>query len=284
MLSVIITAQNEPLDSLERTIQTLRNTQSSHHEVILMDDASELDYSRIAKRYDCILRKKKSRTGQPPMIDEAAGLARGENLYICDAHMSFDDNGWDVEMQDVLSDEPNVMTCHASKGFDGAGVGGGARIVSSGADWLEPKWASFPSNVIQCPLGASYGIRKSFHSYIGGIKGIGFYGCNEAFWAAKIYGVGGTVRLLDSYVRHNYAKRPSTEKEERRRGVSVALNKAIIYWLLFEGLIERPESIIPAVYDHFDKKNLAGLKSYLSRITSKKRLVAWLKGDYFQLG
>lgn len=284
MLSVIIAAQNEPLDSLERTVQTLRNTQSAQHEIILMDDASELDYSRIAKRYDCILRKKTARTGQPPLIDEAAVLAKGENLYICDAHMSFEDNGWDVEMEDVLSDEPNAMTCHVSKGFDNNGSGRGARVVAESVGWFDPKWASFSSKIVQCPLGASYGIRKPFYNYIGGLKGIGFYGCNEAFWAAKIYGVGGTVRMLDSYVRHNYAKRPSTEREDRRRGVSLALNKATIYWLLFEGLIERPEAILQPAYDQIDKKALAGLKDYLASVVSKKRLLAWLRGDYSPLG
>ena len=281
-VSVIVPTRNEPLERFERTLRTLRNTQAIQHEIIVVDDNSDLDFAPLCARYDAKLRRMPARVGLHALIEEGVTLATKPFIFIIDAHMEFYDNQWDLEMWQTLEANPFVQTCHVSHAI-GHGVAGRGSILQTpdSYDWLEPKWAKFDSGEIDVPLGACYGWRKSWFQYLRGVKGLHNYGANEAFLALKNVAAGGSNILLTSEVGHDYTKLPTTERETKWRHASILLNKATIYHLILDGVIEKPKIIEP-VEKHVDVARLAPLKNDLAAILSRARLRDWLASRGFQ--
>lgn len=275
-ISVIIPTRNEPLERFERTLQTLRNTQTVHHEIIVVDDFSDLDFAPLCLRYDARLRRMPARVGLHALIEEGATLASKPFVFIIDSHMEFYPNQWDSEMYETLEANPFVQTCHVSRAIGSVVAGRGSILQTPDSyDWLEPKWAKFDAGEIDVPLGACYGWRKSWFQYLRGVKGLHNYGVNEAFLALKNVGAGGSNILLTSEVGHDYTKLPTTERETKWRHASVLLNKATVYHLILDGIVEKPNIIAP-VEQHVNVAQLAPLKAELAGILSQSRLRTWL--------
>lgn len=283
-LSIIVPTRNEPLGRLERTLRTLRNTQTVHHEILLMDDNSDQNYNALASRYDCNLQRAPSRMGLHWLLEQGASLATKDFLYTIDSHMEMYPNEWDREMYQTLEANPFVQTCHVSRAVGTRIKKYGARLISdsSSQNWLEPTWHDWKcGDTIDVPLGACYGIRKSWFNYLGGVRGLTRYGCNEAFLALKNIGAGGSTVLLNTEVGHDYSKTPLPEHDVRTRFASLLLNKAFIYDVLLRGLVAEP-AIYDSAKSFSDAKEVETTRGYIAAIISSSRLKSWLEDRGFR--
>jgi glycosyltransferase involved in cell wall biosynthesis len=206
ILSVIITSLNEKLETIQKTIETIRFG-ASDIEIILIDDASDeivnLNDSNI------IFHRNENRIGCAPSRTKGASLARGKYLLFTDAHMIYHPD-WFKHFLEYVKDSPeNICFCGTCLGLDSErktleearGKYCGARLSlyeKSENQVLEGKWISEKSGdlyELSCLMGAIYIIDRKYFEKLRGLSELKMWGSDEPCLSLKILQSGGKILM-----------------------------------------------------------------------------------------
>lgn len=265
-LTIIIPFLNEKNEVIN-TLKSIRDHSNSNDiEIILINDASNdgLDYEEISRIYNTQYVLNQKRLGVAASRDLGVFKSRTPYVMFLDAHMRFYNNLWVDRIINELKQDERVLLCCQSKGLtniDGEIVEIQGRPLSFGTfinlydEWnlLECNWI-FKENSnmvhletipIPCVFGAAYSCSKKYWLHLKGLKGLKYYGNDEAYISIKVWLEGGKCKLLkDIIVGHIYRNVPPYVVESSYR----LYNRMLIAELLFS---ERTRARMFAYFNNF---------------------------------
>lgn len=209
-LSIIIPFFNEA-ENLERTLKSIRDTESAPVTIVLVNDNSDdnYPYRELAETFEALLIENEKRMG--PAISREKGIATIETPFFLtiDGHMQFYKNDWHHSIVEQLKSNERSLYCCQTQVLNEewnleAGKPFGARINFSGPaeKLLEPEWnyedpaPELPLIEIPCVLGATYFTSLKYWQHIRGLEGLKMYGNEEPYISLKAWVEGGGCRLL----------------------------------------------------------------------------------------
>jgi len=224
-LTIIIPFLNEG-DEVENTVISIKETAITNPTILLINDGSDdnFDYESVALRHNCICVKNDKRLGSAPSRD--IGVAACETPYFVffDGHMRLYEKGWDEKVIRLLTENPRSLLCGQSRRLmrddNGNVVTQGDTKIPYGAFlnmklngtlnmiWNEANIAQYTEFFeIPCVLGAAYACSKTYWEYLGGMKGLLYYGLEEQLISIKVWLEGGQCLLVKDWVTgHLYRK------------------------------------------------------------------------------
>lgn len=245
VVSVVIASHNEWHGTLNNTLHSIRETGGSYVEIIVVDDGSS---TRIrVDDPDIKLICNRRRLGVGPSRHLGVEAATAEMILITDAHVIFPP-GWVHKLFNALPGNEHLVLCGKCLALDenhaqldaATGEYNGARMVISddGAEvrWriLSAKWREDRRGQDYYPLsammGACYAMNKSWFKYIGGLKVLKNFGCDEELLSIRTIRAGGTIRMFKQlaigHIFRNRVTRPPyriTVEQCLRNTIAVAL-------------------------------------------------------------
>lgn len=219
-LTLIIPFLNEG-EEVENTVRSFIEFAGGRVDVVVINDASYDSYpymERLRGIEGVMYVLNRKRLGVAGSRDKGVELCRTPYFLLLDAHMRAYDDRWVTEIPRLLRDNDRRILCCQTrvlkKDKDGRVVADeraeaayGARMtfrkdqLMPGIEWIkEEREPGKEYEVIPCILGAGYGASKRYWKYIGGLKGLKEYGCDEQFLSLKTWLEGGTCTLLKEIV------------------------------------------------------------------------------------
>ena len=223
-MTTIIPFLNEGNEVLN-TIESIRSSVGDNVEIIVINDCSndEFDYSSAVSKFRVSYIVNKQRKGVAACRDLGISLCKTPYFLLLDAHMRFYDNKWHKRLSSLLDEDDRVLLCcqtrflHKNKhgrvviNKNCSKTYGAITAFRDGALWPDIEWNYYEENPNCCiepianVLGAGYAASKKYWSYIEGLKGLQYYGCDEAFISFKVWREGGRCLLIkDLTIGHIY--------------------------------------------------------------------------------
>jgi glycosyltransferase involved in cell wall biosynthesis len=214
LISVVIANRNDPL--LSWTIENVIQKSVTNPQIIIVHDGKQ---DRLPMKSGGALHFGPFAETRGPMACRDYGIqqARGELIFITDAHMDFE-QGWDAKLIDAMKDHPKraaCCICHHNAEIDiddteHVYYGAHCNWISEdkGQKWvLNGQWRNDSSTgPIGCVMGASYAFSRSW--YMDGIgrpwQGGRGWGMDEESLSIATWLMGGDVVLLPIHVAHQY--------------------------------------------------------------------------------
>lgn len=244
--SVIIVALNEWAD-LEATIALARASDPPLHEIIIVDDGSDIPIARRVGSFPNIKGLPPVRVirhDQPRGVDNAGRLtgadaATGDVLIFLDAHMRLPLD-WLAYVQAAVEAFPQSIFTTVCKGFElhGAFCAAGAKFnYTNHGGWIGIQWLDPGVEKIEtCPavMGANYIVPRPVWDAMGGVnramRGWGYF---EQDLSLRAWLTGHEVRRINNLVLlHNFNRK--RVGETRPTGVHMHTNLLHIAHSLFE--------------------------------------------------
>jgi len=142
--------------------------------------------------------------GRRVNINNAAKIAKGEHLFILDAHCKMSKD-WDIKMAESCPEKGIAVSCIQDMYDDGELRPGIYQQVYMNKGYEEKWWARKPAEVTEemmCFTGCSWMIPKDYFWECGGYdESLGMYGWDGPEWACKVWmGFGGKVVLRSDVI------------------------------------------------------------------------------------
>jgi len=205
-LTCVIPFLNEGIE-IFRTVKSIRDTAGDTVDIILINDAStdNIDYSVVAKYFNCKYFKNQCRQGVAGSRDLGVYLTTTEYCLLLDGHMRFYDNQWvDVLINEVSKNRRKVYctSCvtlwwpYDKERASTDTYSTGAYLASSFSkpgSCVDPKWIPVKINStedVPLVLGANYCFTKEYYQELRGLEGLRHYGCSEAWLSLKSWAIG----------------------------------------------------------------------------------------------
>ena len=250
--SVIICFYNEELHALLRTVHTVldRSTPSTLHEVILVDDSSDLDnlheevlqYSHKHFPAKVMLLKTPSRSGLIRARIFGARHASGDALVFLDSHVEPNVNWLDPLLARIAKNNHTVVTPIIDIVNADTFEYTSSPLVKGGFNWgLHFKWDSVPRSELKKPedfvkpivsptmAGGLFAISKQYFTELGEYdEGMDIWGGENVEMSFRIWMCGGKLEIIPcSRVGHVFRKRrpygsPDGTDTAKRNSIRVA--------------------------------------------------------------
>lgn len=260
MTSFIITYHNEGLPFISECINQLRaSIDVSEYEIIVVDDGSAIPLAGIP---NVKILRNKSNIGMGQSFDYGIKEAVGDDIIFLACDMRFIANNWVSKLVKEINDYPESLICTACVGLNqeapenmdflkrrlrlrcyGATIlmfhdkKSNPRKEESFRGIIEAKWNPLDktsvdkSYEIPCILGACYGVKKSWYSYIDGFWGHHLYGTLEPYISLKSWLMGGSCRVAPHIETGHIFKREGTHGTPQD---ALMFNKMLVATLLLE--------------------------------------------------
>lgn len=216
MISIIITALNEPMLYLKNTIKSLISTLKDEDEIIIIDDFSNIPIYFNNKSNRISVYRNPFRMGVANSRHVGAVYAKNKWLLLTDGHMLFSSDWRDnfIEYQKTATEKTiyngTCLGLWASDKIDWDNINldklphyYGARLSlyeEKENQILEGKWVSEKKDQdnyeISCLMGAIYFIQKKFFFNIRGLSDLKQWGSDEPCLSLKTLLSGGEIRQL----------------------------------------------------------------------------------------
>ena len=196
MVTVIIATRNEPL--LNKTIEWLYDSAGGEIEVIVsLDEPQDVDERAVVIKND-------KPVGRRVGINKAARIAKGEYLFILDAHCKMSKD-WDLKMIESCPDKGMVVSSIQDMFEDGTLRPGMYQQVYMNSGYEEKWWDRKPKHYeeeMMCLTGCSWLIPTKYYWECGGYdESLGEYGWDGPEWACKVWlGFNGKVILRSDVI------------------------------------------------------------------------------------
>lgn len=213
-VSIIIPFLNEGF-KIDHTVKSIRDTQCSNVEIILINDCSNdgYDYESVAKQYDCKYIFNETRIGVAESRTKGVGLSANEYIILFDGHMTLPEYDWESRILTEVKKDHRAIYCtkigvlndegkpypHANEQAQGAHF----YFEKGERDYFECKWSTWKETTdtttyIPCILGATYCFHRDYFNKLWGLAGLKEYGADEQFLSVKCWLEGGTVKLINN--------------------------------------------------------------------------------------
>lgn len=226
-LTLIVPFLNEREEVLH-TVQSARHWAGGGVDVIVINDHSTdcYDYRADLQNLDVTYIYNKERLGVAASRNLGVRLCTTPYFLLLDAHMRFYDGQWADTIIRLLEEDDRCVLCSQTLCLskkDGAVIEkkdvpvtyGAYMPLSKGAYMPDIKWNASElcpgKNVEPVPavLGAGYAASKRYWSYLKGLEGLCYYGCDEIYLSLKTWLEGGRCLLLkDVVIGHIYRDNP----------------------------------------------------------------------------
>lgn len=290
-LSIVIPFFNEA-ENLKRTIESIRETENSPVEIILVNDHSDdnYPYEDIAEMFETKLIKNELRMGPAASRERGIKIISTPFFLTIDGHMQFYKDNWHGTILKQLKENEQRIYCCQTKVLNEhweieAGKPYGAKVNLNGpADkLLEPEWIYTDSapeaSIIEIPciLGATYFTSKPYWRYLRGLEGLKDYGNEEPYISMKAWAEGGGCWLLKTVtIGHVYKQSLTFPTSPENR----IYNKLFIAELLLpsiskQDIFKKIEQQTPKEFEKAKKyliqnsKQIKELKQYYTSILKK---------------
>ncbi len=286
-LTVIIPFLNEG-EELENTLRSIREHADGEVDILVINDASTdgWDYGSVARKFRAEYVVNERRMGVAASRDLGVERCRTPYFLLLDAHMRFYDRDWVGTIVSELEGEERSLLCCQTKVLTkengcvaecDSGRTFGAFLDFSEGGAMQLHWKGNERCVgeciedIPCVLGAGYACAVWYWKYLKGLRGLRFYGCDEAYISLKVWLEGGRCRLLKKVVvGHIY----------RSRFPYQVSNADIFYnqMLIAETLL--PDDMRDAVFNRLRKESGALFGEAEKMFMANRELIEGLKCDY----
>ncbi|MDR1883473.1 MAG: glycosyltransferase [Prevotella sp.] len=293
LLTVIIPFLNEK-EEVGNTIESVLEFSDNNVNLIIINDASNdnYDYDKLVLDYDIEYIKNEIRMGVAASRDLGASRCKTPYFLLLDAHMRFYDNQWVERITGVLSKNKNYLLCtqtkilrktngtvHVDRAEDQKTRQGAVVDLYNGNTLFESRWLFTEQNdsdrdrPVACILGAGYACSKEYWEYLKGLKGLIYYGNDEAYISMKVWLSGGECYLLkDVKIGHIYREQVPYATEHFSRVYNrLLINESMIfnkdlYKRNFSSLKTHPA--FPKAFRllHKNRKKILELKKYYETI------------------
>jgi len=268
-LSIIIPCHNEGKEFIEETLDSIRSTIDVDHEIIIVDDHSDIPLELEGVR---VIRHP-ANLGVGAAFDTGVAAAESEYLFLMGCDVRFAPNRWASLMLADIQQHPRSLICtsvvHLGAGrpeltFEmsrGNFVYNGATILMAWGkeEWniLKAEWYPRESRIVKkdnelatqmlapygvvpsmtesyeilCILGAAYGTTKSWYRHIDGFWGHRKWGSLEPYISLKCWLFGGSCLTAP------HIETAHIFNYEGKHGTGfeyIAYNTLLMCWLLFD--------------------------------------------------
>lgn len=187
MVSVIIPSRNEPADTLNKTIKSVRENATGPIEVIVIQDGNKTELTKPAR--EVIFEKV---VGRRKGINEAAQKAKGKYLFILDGHctMSY---GWDTKLKCACDERAIAVSTITPLNAEMNEVLPGEYNFVYINDQYDEKWQKNRKirKAIETMMGftgCAWMIQKEYFWLLNGYdESLGHYGHDGPEWALKVW-------------------------------------------------------------------------------------------------
>ena len=220
LLTVIIPFLNEK-EEVKETVRSIRKYVGNEVDIIVINDQSNDDYNyredlqNLNVHYIYNIERK----GVAGSRDLGVSICKTPYFLLLDAHMRFYNDLWLDKICTILSENDRCLVCCQTKFLSKTngvvsestecpttyGAVFNAKNLSY-IDWsyVEKKYNSSVEQ-IDFVLGACYAASTRYWTYLDGLKGLTYYGNDEAFISLKVWLEGGKCLLLkDIVIGHIY--------------------------------------------------------------------------------
>ncbi|MGF7029425.1 glycosyltransferase involved in cell wall biosynthesis [Paenibacillus mucilaginosus] len=217
MISIILPARNEG-DRIARTLQSIADARTTGCELefVVVDDASDepltADLPLSAPRTVLHVLRLEQQAGVPGARNYGARAARGDILFITDAHVEFS-RGWDVEVLRHLDDGRilGATICDTVSSFRGYGCS--LIVPFMGTHWNRELPAGGPPH-IQIASAAGTVLPRALFEKLGGYDaGMRLYGGAEPEFSVRAWLSGAEIVSVPGLqVLHRFKTKPEIER------------------------------------------------------------------------
>ena len=110
MISIIIPYHNEGKEFIEATLKSIRQTIDVVHEIIIIDDCSDIP---LQLDNDVFICRHYKNYGVGRAFDTGIEFAKYENIILMGCDIRFMDNGWASKMQKEINSHKKSLICSA---------------------------------------------------------------------------------------------------------------------------------------------------------------------------
>lgn len=225
MISIIIAYHNDGA-ILNECIKSIAQKTGAPYELIVVDDCSDTPLKLKGAK---VIRHEKN-LGVGAAFDTGVAHAKYDNVILTAPDITIQTKGWDRVMIEELNDNQTSLicaTCVGKRNYYGATI---VPFHEKHRNIVAAKWKSEYTREVPAILGAFYGVKKWWYTYIDGFWGHRQWGSLESYISLKNWMFGGKNLCLDKiqavhkFGRHN--------KRIRRR--NIIFNRMLIARLLIE--------------------------------------------------
>jgi glycosyltransferase involved in cell wall biosynthesis len=214
-ISIIIPFLNEG-HRLEHTVKSIRDTQTTDLEIILINDkcTDDYDYESVVKKYNCVYVYNDTRIGVAESRSKGVAMCSNDYIILFDAHMTLPEEDWEGKiLKEVKKDHRAIYCTHIEVLDDNGKPYPNSNVRAQGShfyfekegesDYFNCKWSTWkdtenPTSYIPCILGATYCFHKDYFNKLWGLVGLKQYGADEQFLSMKTWLEGGTCKLINT--------------------------------------------------------------------------------------
>jgi glycosyltransferase involved in cell wall biosynthesis len=290
LLTVIIPFLNER-EEVGNTIDSLLRFSNNDVDIIVINDNSDdgYDYDKLTEIYPIVYIKNPTRLGVAASRDLGVRCCRTPYFLFLDGHMRFYDNIWIEKITRLLAENGRRLLCTQTKVLikrngevvereeESTKIKHGATVSLQHITCFELEWVSCETKdaiqPVACVLGAGYACSKAYWEYLNGLKGLLYYGNDEAYMSIKVWLEGGECLLLnDVIIGHIYREQAPYRTEQYTRIYNhLLINETIVHnenirRNLYAGI--RKHQLFPRAYRlfHANRKEIAELRALYVRI------------------
>lgn len=219
-LTAIIPFLNEG-DEVIRTVESLRRHVGSNIDIITINDCSTdgYPYQVELEKYDVYYILNRRRRGVAASRDIGVTLCRTPYFLLLDAHMRVYEGDWLSTTENLLEYDDRQLICMQTRVLHKDGEG---RVIEASKKNSSITYGAYhPFNFssylpditwnttermpdseieeIAVVLGAGYAASKRYWTYLKGLKGLLYYGSDEAYISIKVWMEGGKCVLLKNH-------------------------------------------------------------------------------------
>lgn len=231
LISVVMPARNEPPDRVAGTIQSILGSRRDgcKLEIVVVDDASDeaLRVDLQEKEYaeaDIRVYRLSQRGGVPRARNHGVRMARGEIVFITDAHVLFSE-GWDRLVLDHIADNRILAATIRDTTSEFHGYGCSLTVPFMGTRWNRQPVPGDPP-LVHIASSAGTVLTKACFERIGGYdEGMIVYGGAEPEFSIRAWLSGAEIVSVPSLeVHHRFKTRPEIERFLEVRKPTMAHN------------------------------------------------------------
>lgn len=287
LLSVIIPFLNEGIE-IVNTVRSIREMWGNEVDIIAINDGSYdgVNYQEELSQFNVFYCLNRTRLGVAASRELGISMIATPYFLLLDGHMRVVGNTTHKAICSMLKEDDRRILCCQSvpliNSNDGDYIPDELAQRNYGAfmpkhrgrflpdiGWInEELYPQEDTEPIPFILGAAYAASKRYWNYLGGLRGLKCYGCDEAYISLKSWMAGGECRLLKKHiVGHMY----------RKRSPYVTYNSEVLYNALLISELIFPPRLLNWSYAMSMASNFSTYMKALGLLKSNGELLSELR-------